>query len=143
MGETLMATGLRARAFRAVHAEALKRGLDHDALRDVCRQQFGVHSMGQLNEGQLIQLYKGWTGKGLRRLHPLPKRGRQPGDEGQIVSSGDLEVLGLEFAQAAWGPETQRSFIRRQLRGRDQIRTHADFKRVFQGIRAINRRSEG
>lgn len=136
------AGGLRARAFRAVHAEALKRGLDHDALREVCRERFGIRSMGQLDEGQLIDLYKAWTGKGLRRLRPLPKRGRQPGDESQLVSPGDLETLALEFAQRGWGPETQQSFVRRQLSGRHQIRTHADFKRVFQGIRAINRRVE-
>ena len=39
----------------AARAEAGKRGMDHDALRDMCRQNYGIHSMGELNEVQLMQ----------------------------------------------------------------------------------------
>ncbi len=137
-----MAKSQRAKLFRAVHAEAAKRGVDHDGLRDVCRQQFGVHSMGELTEQQLEGLYRNWTGHKLRRKRttPLPKRGYARGGEIEMVSGEDLETLGAAFAARGWGKETQRAFIRRQLGGREEIRTRRDFWRVFSGVRAMNRR---
>jgi hypothetical protein len=132
--------GVRVRLFRAVHAEASKRGLDHDALRDVCRERFSVHSMGELTEGQLESLYRGWTGHGMKRKSALPKRGYAKTTEAAMVSGEDLETLGRAFAARGWGKETQRVFIRRQLGGREQIRTRRDFWKVFSGVRAMNRR---
>lgn len=130
----------RARLFRAVHAEAARRKIDHDALHDICRNRFGVTSMGDLTEGQLESIYRSWTGHGLR-TRPLPKRGyvRAGGPE-EMVSAEDLETLARAFARRNWGSEAQATFIRRQLRGRDQIRTRRDFARVFGGVRAMNRR---
>lgn len=132
----------RSKLFRAVHAEAAKRGLDHDGLRDVCREQFGVHSMGELTEQQLEGLYRNWTGHKLRRKRTtaLPKRGYAQGRDIELVSGDDLETLGNAFAIRGWGKDTQRAFIRRQLGGREEIRTKRDFWRVFNGVRAMNRR---
>jgi len=132
----------RSKLFRAVHAEAAKRGLDHDGLREVCRGQFGVHSMGDLTEQQLEGLYRNWTGHKLRRKRTtsLPKRGYARSGEIELVSGEDLETLGRAFAARGWGLETQHAFIRRQLGGREQIRTRLDFHRVFSGVRAMNRR---
>jgi hypothetical protein len=126
---------------RALHAEAAKRGLDHDGLRDVCRVRFSVASMRDLSDGQLKTLFRDWTGRNFvrKRTTPLPKRGYGRAGELELVSGEDLETLGRAFAARQWGPETQRAFIRRQL-GRDQIRTRRDFHRVFSGVRAMNRR---
>ncbi len=132
----------RARLFRAVHAEGTKRGLDHDALREVCRGRFGVHSMGDLTEPQLEFLYRDWTGHGIRkRRGSLPKRGYARGNQIELVSGEDLELLGRAFAKSGWGKETQAAFIRRQLSGRADIRTRGDFWKVFSGVRAMQRRS--
>jgi len=130
---------VKTRLFRALHAEARKRGLDHDGLRDVCALKFGVRSMTELDEGQLRTLYRDWTGRGLKRKTPLPKRGcaRAPGIE--MVSGEDLETLARAFALRGWDERTQRQFVRRQL-GREEIRTRKDFWRVFSGVRAMNRR---
>lgn len=130
----------RATLFRALHAEALKRGLDHAALSDVCKTRFGVQSMAGASDEQLLSLYKGWTGKSLRRTGPLPKRGyaHRRGAE-EMISAEDIQTLANAFALRGWGPETQANFVRRQL-GRDQIRTRRDFWRVFNGLRAMNRR---
>jgi hypothetical protein len=60
-----------------------------------------------------------------------------------MVSGEDLELLGRAFANRGWSEDTQRNFIRRQLgRGREQIRTRADFHRVFSGVRAMSKREE-
>lgn len=131
----------RARLFRGLHAEAAKRGLDHDGLRDVCRMQFEVHSLGDLTDAQLSELFHQWTGKGLRRKQKLPKRGYAQSGELEMVSGEDLNTLGAAFAAMGWGRETQRQFVRRQLSGREEIRTRRDFWKVFSGIRAMQRRS--
>jgi hypothetical protein len=131
------------RLFRAIHAEAAKRGMDHDALRDLCREHFGVHSMGQVTESQLAGLYKSWTGHQFRsgtKAPPLPKRGYARGTDTTLVSGGDIERLGRAFARLGWGEATQRAFVERQLRGRHEIRTRRDFWIVFSGLRAMQRR---
>ena len=132
---------LRARLMRMVHVEGVKRGLDHDALHEVCKTRYGVESMSKLDEAQLKSLLHFW---GLRfngrRETPLPKRGYGKHGELDMVTGEDIETLGRAFAARNWGPETQRAFIRRQLGGREQIRTRRDFHRVFSGVRAMNRR---
>jgi len=117
----------------------LKRGFDHDGLRDLAKERFGVKSMSELGVTELLDLYKGWTGKGFVRKGKLPPRGEV---ETEMVSGRDLDTLELEFADRGWGKDTQQAFIRRQLRGRAEIRTQADFKRVFYGIRAMNKRGK-
>jgi hypothetical protein len=133
----------RVRLMRAVHAEGLKRGLDHEALRDVCRQKFNTGSMGDLSDTQLRKIYRDWTGRTLGRSAAvvLPKRGHAKQGGLEMVSGEELELLERAFARRAWGPDTKREFIRRQLGGREQIRTRADFHRVFSGVRAMNRRN--
>jgi hypothetical protein len=134
-------SGLRTRLFRAIHAEAPKRGFDHDGLHDMCVREYRVHSMSEMTEQQLMSLYKGWTGKGLKSRAKLPKRGEAAaGAIAEIVSGEDLVRLGEEFAKRGMGPEGQRNFVARQLRGRVEIRSRRDFARVFNGVRAMNRR---
>jgi hypothetical protein len=123
-----------------VHAEAVKRGLDHDALHDLARERYGVHSMSELTDEQLLAIYRGWTGKGLKRAGTLPKRGELAGKGDEIVSAGDLEDLAREFGARGLGADGQRNFVRRQLRGRETIRSRKDFVRVMGGLRAMNRR---
>jgi hypothetical protein len=132
-------SGFRGRIFKAVHAEALRRKIDHDALHDLCTERFGVHSMSDVTDGQLLSLYREWTGKTLRNRSKLPSRGWE-GDGIEMVSGEELIALAQEFAKRQLGPEGQRNFIRRQLRGRDEMRTRKDFVRVLGGIRAMNRR---
>ena len=130
----------RVKLMRGLHAEAKKRGLDHDALRDVFKVKFSVASISVASDAQLGELYRDWTGKGIRGA-ALPRRGYGRRGELDMVTAADLETLGRAYAERGWGPETQRAFIRRQLGGRDQIRTRRDFRRVFSGIRAMQRRT--
>jgi len=130
----------RAKLFRAVHAEGLKRGFDHGGLHDLCCARFDVASMHQMTNQQLYELYHGWTGKGMKRTSPLPRRGYGKQGELEMVSSADLEALAKLYHDLSWGEETRRAFTRRVLRGREQIRTRADWWKVFSGARAIQRR---
>ncbi len=139
----------RARLFRAIHAEGIKRGIDHDALRDMCRTNFGVHSLSEMTDDNLYKLYRSWTNRGLKRRKHEAGPGCQPVDkhEGfrvldklQMVASEDLVILAQEFALAGMSEDSQKGFIRRQLRGRDIIRTRGDWGKVINGLRAINKR---
>lgn len=134
----------RTLVMRALHSEGAKRGLDHEGLREMCRGRFGVASMGELDLAQAATLYKDLTGtEFLLHTRPkvkLPARGYGKDGEAQIVSGGELELLERAFAKRGWGPATKLEFVRRQLHGRDQIRTRADFQRVFRGVQAMNRR---
>lgn len=134
-------SGYRNRLFRAVHAEAKKRKMDHDALHDMCRTRFGATSMSALTDAQLQTIYSDWTGHGLKRRAPLPKRG-EVGTKALMVMATpeDLEMMEAEFAKRNLGTESKRAFIRRQLRGRDVLRTRGDVVKVTAGIRAMNRR---
>ena len=132
-------SGFRGRIFKAVHAEALKRKIDHDGLHNLCVERFKVHSMSDVTDGQLLSIYREWTGKTLRNRAKLPSRAWK--SEGiQMISGEELITLAQEFAKRGLGAEGQRNFIRRQLDGRDQIRTRKEFARVLGGIRAMNKR---
>ena len=87
--------GYRNRLFRAVHAEALKRRLDHDGLRDLCREKHGVHSMAEMSDSQLLGLYREWTGHTLRTKAKLPGT-RGSGDGGG--ATGDAGGPGSDGA---------------------------------------------
>lgn len=131
---------LRNKVFRALHAEALKRKIDHDDLRDI----FKVKSLSTVETPRLIDQLKAWTGKGVRRRTALPRKGYGQGDSPEVQMAGleDLTTLRDAFAIAGMGGDAQRAFIARQLRGREEVRTRADFHKVFSGVRAMNRRKE-
>lgn len=133
---------IRAKLFRAIHAEGAKAGLGHEELRDACREQFGVASMGDLTLDDLQQLYHQFAGRYLRAAKTrLPRRGcARSSAVDELVSAEHIETLGRAFAMRGWGAKTQREFIKRQLRGRHQIRTMADLQKVFRGVQAMNRR---
>lgn len=135
---------LRSRALQALHAEGKKRGFDHEALRN---EVFRVRSLADVPIDKLLAALKNWTGRGLRRVRAekrgteLPRKGygTDPASA-EMVSGDDLNTLAEAFAQRGLDKDAQHNFIRRQLGGREVIRTRKDFHRVFSGIRAMNRR---
>jgi len=116
------------KVIRALHAEGVKRGLDHDGLHDVCKSRFGLDSMAELNLQQAKALFRDLTGADFARPRvTLPKRGYGRRGVLEMVTPAHMEVLGRAFSERGWGPETRRAFIARQLQGREEIRTVADF----------------
>ena len=134
--------GYRNRLFRAVHAEAAKRGLDHDALHAMAKKTYGAHSMSALTDAQLLAIYRGWTGHPLRRKSELARPGWQE-EPPAMVSGEEIVTLDQEFAKRGLGDAGRRNFVRRQLRGRDQVRTRSDYIKVLHGLRAWNARAAG
>lgn len=104
---------------------------------------FGVHSLSAVDADALVGMLRGWKLRVPRKTQ-LPRAGDQAlqPETPQMVSGEDLESLGRAFAQRGWGPDTQKTFIRRQLGGREVVRTVRDFQRVFSGVRAMNRRDQ-
>lgn len=135
-------SGYRAKLFRAVHAEAVKRGMDHDALHDLVRERFGHHSMGDCTDKQLLDLYRAWTKKVLRRNARLPKSGDRVRDKNVFVSAEEILELEQEFTRRGWDTEQRRGFIQRQLGGRVEVRTRGDWAAVLFGLRSMRRREE-
>lgn len=129
---------LRTKLFRALHAEGKKRGFDHDGLRNLLE----VKSLSTVETHRLEALLKGWTGKGLKRSTPLPRRGHaeRTFPEIQLAGLDEFRTLANAFQIAGMEAEAQKKFIERQLRGRAEVRTVNDFQRVFSGLRAMNRR---
>lgn len=130
----------RAKVFRALHAEALKRGIDHDGLREI----FRTRSLSEVPTQTLVAQMRGW-GKGMR-ASALPRKGygkkAEAAGEIEMVSGEDLVLLGDAFQRRGWTHEQQRNFIRRQLGGREIVKTRGEFHKVFSGVRAMNRRDE-
>lgn len=131
---------LRARLMRAIHGEGARRRLDHDALHDLVLARFGVKSLADVKTEDLLALYKGWTGHGLKSRAQKPSRGEGEVARLRMVSGEEMIALAQAFAARGLGEDGQRNFIRRQLRGRDQVRTRGDWTRVMAPLRAMNRR---
>jgi hypothetical protein len=131
-------SGYRARLFRALHVEGVKRGLDHQALHAMFASSFGLRTMADATDAQLLGVYRQWTGKTLKYRGQLPRRNESP--DAEMVSRADIEDLDQEFAKRGLAGNGRAEFIRRQLRGRDLIRTRKDYTRVMGGLRAMNRR---
>jgi hypothetical protein len=131
--------GLRNRLFRGIHAEASKRGMDHDALHAMAKEQYGAHSLSALTDAQLLNIYHGWTGKVLRRQAKLGSPGWK-NEPPQMISGEEVVALDQEFATRALSGEGRKRFVRRQLKGRDQVRTRGDYIRVLHALRAMNQR---
>ena len=141
----------RVNILRALHAEGKKRGLDHGGLREIASQRFGVSSVSALTEDQMKTLYRDWTGqvfhskrhaiRNKARRHAAGTAGRKdaPSKVEHLVSGDDLEMLGSYAARLGWGTETLGKFIRRQLGGRETIRTVADLNKVLWPMKRILR----
>ena len=142
---------IRTRLLRGFHGEGKRRGLDHDGMRDVAADRFGVSSMAALKLEQMQAWYRDWTGRAFRpkrrrivdaaRRKAAGKAGRT-GAEDKVVhlaSGEDLDLLGEYAARLGWGKQTLGSFIRRQLQGRETIRTVGDLNKVLWPMKRMAR----
>ena len=144
----------RTALMRALHAEGLKRSLDHEALRDLAADGFGVVSLSQLNTGDLGRLFQQVAGRDfhakLRRISISSRsRRKAAGTEGRsyatssvatLVDPSDCELLyALAYGDLGWTGATLRRFIARQLSGREQIRTMGDLNKVLWPVKRMVR----
>ena len=144
----------RTKVMGALHAEAAKRDLSHQDLSEMAGKRYGVGSMSDLNEGKLRDLFRDLTGKPFRAKHP-GMRNRQhrqaAGTAGrknanhkvvEMADATDVEMVYQLAYALGWTLQTIKTFIRRQLGGRDQLRTMADVNKVLWGLKAIAKRKK-
>ena len=143
---------------RAVHAEAAKKDLDHHALHAQAVECFGVDSIAVLTEQQLRDLFRGVAGRPYRAKHPgvrgnerrqaagMAGRKKAPGgadvDEKvvHLATTADVQLCYDAAYAIGWDRERLMSFIRRQLGGRETIRTLAECNKVLWPLKAMGRR---
>ena len=138
----------------ALHAEAAKLGLSHQDLSEMAGQRYGVASMAALDDGQLRDLFLDLTGRVFHPKHPgmqNRQRRKAAGTAGrkdasnkvvEMAATVDVEMVYQLGYALGWTQQTIKTFIRRQLRGRDQLRTMADVNKVLWGLRAIAKRKK-
>jgi hypothetical protein len=95
--------------------------------------------MSEMTDGQLLAVYRDWTGKTLKRRSTLANPGWKERPDG-MVSGEEINTIAQEFAKRNLGHDGQRAFVRRQLDGREEIRSRKDYVRVLHGLRAMNER---
>ena len=149
---------IRTQILRALHAVGAKRRLGHEEIRAISRERFGVGSMGDLEVDQVRALYGQVVGWEFRSKHPgirdrrrrkaAGTAGRDNGQGGRakivhVVRPEDVELL-HQFAHGrlGWTEKALKGFIRRQLRGRQQIRTLADLNAVLWAVKRMVRERE-
>ena len=137
---------------RALHAEGRKRGLGHDALHDLAVEHFGVDSLSRLTHPQARGLFKRVAGRQFHakrhRIRSVERR-KAAGTEGRkglkqnvttMISPADCALLyEIAYGKLGWAEQTLKRFIRRQLRGRDQIRTMGDLNAVLWPVKRMAR----
>ena len=138
----------------ALHAEALKRRLSHQDLSDMADRRYGVASMAALDDGQLRGLFLDLTGRLFHPKHPgmhdrqrrqaAGTAGRKDGNPKlvEMAATADVEMVYQLGYSLGWTRQTIQTFIRRQLGGREQLRTMADVNKVLWGLKAIARRKQ-
>lgn len=71
------------------------------------------------------------------------KGARWRGGEAVLVSRQSLELLGTLKTALGWNDDRLAAFVRRQLRGRQAIRTEADANKVIWGMKRMARAESG
>ena len=133
-----------------------KKDLDHDALHAQAVERFSVDSIAVLTEEQLRELFRGLAGRPFRAKHP-GVRGKQrrqaagmagrkgPAAEGEkkvvhLATTADVEMVYDAAYAIGWDQKRLISFIRRQLEGKETIRTLAECNKVLWPLKAMGRR---
>ena len=144
----------KTRVMGALHAEAAKRGLSHQDLSERAGKRYGFASMADLDDGQLRDLFLDLTGRVFHPKHPGMRnrqRRKAAGTAGrknainkvvEMAATVDVEMVYQLAYGLGWTQETIKTFIRRQLGGRDQLRTMADINKVLWGLKAIAKRKK-
>lgn len=143
------------RVLRAIFAAARERGVTHEELHDTIWISWQKRSLKDLTAEQAGLLIDGLRGKQAqpRREHrrsfapgrrdAMSAHGRRDydasGDPAYLVNAREIEMLREAAELRGWGEATLRNFIARQI-GRNDIRTMAEFNKVFWALKAMNRR---
>jgi hypothetical protein len=124
---------------RAIHAEARKKRLDAEMLRDtvesVTRRTRSIAELTYTEAQRVIQRLKGNSFVPLRTLQYRRKRDGVP----QLVQPAQLRLIAELASQRNWSVEATAQFCKRQC-GREVPRTTTDANKVIEPLKSMNER---
>lgn len=124
---------------QAIHAEARRRGLDREALRDtvesVTNRTRSIAELSHAEAQKVIQRLKGNSFVPLRTLQYRRQRAGIP----QLVTPAQLKLIAELASQRDWSVETLAQFCKRQCK-REVPRTTQDANKVIEALKAMNRK---
>jgi hypothetical protein len=124
---------------QAIHAEAKRRGLDEDALRDLVESATRrTRSIAALTHAEANKVIQHLKGNSFVPLRTLQYRRKKAGIQ-QIVTDEQQTLIAELASQREWSPETLQKFCKRQCK-RERPLTTADANKVIEALKAMNRR---
>ncbi len=131
---------------RAIYACAREHQVDGEALHEAIHAGFGKASVKELTDRQARQLLDGMRGK-VREPQPWQRREAQAFDGRRkvkvdvhtLINDRERELLREAAALRGWDDSTLAAFAARQT-GTSEIRTMAQFNKVFWPLKSMNRR---
>ncbi|MFB3828941.1 MAG: hypothetical protein ACE15B_19400 [Bryobacteraceae bacterium] len=136
---------------RAIFATAREHGISSEEVHDAIWAGWEKKSVKDLTTAEACQLLDGLRGRrrstrsgcDSRRRHAMGNHGRRDYDRSQdpnyVINEREMQMLREAAALRNWDEGVLTRFIERQL-GRPEIRTMAEFNRVFWPLKAMNRR---
>lgn len=136
----------------AIFACAREHHVDNQALHEAIEAGFNKTSIRRLTRGEAYRLLDGLRGKqrrgggasgykGTARGQAMASHGRKgvKVDVHELVTTRELQMLNEAAAPRGWSSKALVDFIERQT-GHREVRTLADFNKVFHALKAMNRR---
>jgi hypothetical protein len=143
---------LDVRILRALFGAAREHSISTDELHDAACAGFGKTSLKTLTKIEAYQLLDGIRGtsrqgasgvKGQRRK-AMAVHGHKAHDASgepiYIVNAREIQMLREAAERRGWDEESLRRFCQRQI-AKDSPRTMAEFNKVFQPLKSMNRRA--
>jgi hypothetical protein len=139
------------RMLRALFGAAREHGISSEELHDVASFGFGKSSLKDLTRREAYRMLDGIRGKvqtsasGVRgpRRHAMAVHGHKDydhsGDPVYLVNDRELQMLREAAERRGWDEAALQKFCQRQISA-DRPRTMAEFNKVFQPLKTMNRR---
>jgi hypothetical protein len=136
---------------RAIYARAREHGVSREEIHDAIRAGWQKASVKDLTDPEAFQLLDGLAGRRAgtvsgcspSRRQAMANHGRRDYDRSKdpsfLVKEREMQMLREAAALRNWDDATLDRFIERQI-GKTEIRTMAEFNRVFWPIKTMNRR---
>lgn len=135
-----------------IFACAREHNVDNQALHEAIEVGYGKTSIRRLTRAEAYKLLDGMRGKqrrgggasgykGTARGQAMASHGRKgvKVDVHELVTTRELQMLNEAAAPRGWSATALVDFIERQT-GHREVRTLADFNKVFHALKSMNRR---
>ena len=135
------------RFLRAIYASARAHNVTNEGLHETIWMAFQKKSVKELTTAQALELLDGLNGKkrpaGLsaerrQAMNSHGRKGHHAATE-YLVNERERRLLSEAASMRGWPEETLTGFVARQI-GCAEVRTMAEFNKVFWALKSMNRR---